>query len=212
MLRSTQNELVQAGKLAMLGQMATGITHELNQPLAAIRAFADNARVFLARGQGEQVAGNLGHISEASARMGAIIGQLKGFARKDESDCARSIWRASVRASAFLLESEFRRHGVTLEIDTRPDGVKVSGDSVRIEQVLINLLRNALDAVEAAERQMVAITLARDGGCALVASATAAPAFRNRWRRICSSRFHHQAVRARDWDWGWRSRRRSCRP
>jgi two-component system C4-dicarboxylate transport sensor histidine kinase DctB len=166
LLRSTQNELVQAGKLAMLGQMATGITHELNQPLAAIRAFADNARVFLERGQGEQVAGNLGHISEASARMGAIIGQLTGFARKDEAIATVDL-AASVRASAFLLESEFRRHGVTLEIDAA-DGVKVTGDSVRIEQVLINLLRNALDAVEAAERQMVAITLTRDGGCALV--------------------------------------------
>ena len=166
LLRSTQNELVQAGKLAMLGQMATGITHELNQPLAAIRAFADNARVFLERGQGEQVAGNLGHISEASARMGAIIGQLKGFARKDEAIATVDL-AVSVRASAFLLESEFRRHGVTLEIDAA-DGVKVTGDSVRIEQVLINLLRNALDAVEAAERRMVAITLTRDGGCALV--------------------------------------------
>jgi two-component system C4-dicarboxylate transport sensor histidine kinase DctB len=166
MLRSTQNELVQTGKLAMLGQMATGITHELNQPLAAIRAFADNARVFLARGQGEQVEGNLGHISEASARMGAIIGQLKGFARKDETVAPVDL-APSVRASAFLLESEFRRHGVTLDIDAA-DGLKVSGDSVRIEQVLINLLRNALDAVEAGERREVAIRLERDGDCALV--------------------------------------------
>jgi two-component system C4-dicarboxylate transport sensor histidine kinase DctB len=167
LLRSTQNELVQAGKLAMLGQMATGITHELNQPLAAIRAFADNARVFLERGQGEQVAGNLGHISEASARMGAIIGQLKGFARKDETLGTVEL-AASVRASAFLLESEFRRHAVTLEIDVGVENLKVTGDSVRIEQVLINLLRNALDAVENAERRVVAIRLARDGDNALV--------------------------------------------
>ncbi|OFA05889.1 ATP-binding protein [Duganella sp. HH101] len=166
LLRSTQNELVQAGKLAMLGQMAAGITHELNQPLAAIRAFADNARVFLERGQGEQVAGNLGHISEASARMGAIIGQLKGFARKDETVATVDL-AASVRASAFLLESEFRRHAVALEI-AASDGIRVTGDSVRIEQVLINLLRNALDAVETAERREVAIRLERDGACALV--------------------------------------------
>lgn len=166
LLRSTQNELVQAGKLAMLGQMAAGITHELNQPLAAIRAFADNARVFLERGQGEQVAGNLGHISEASARMGAIIGQLKGFARKDETVATVDL-AASVRASAFLLESEFRRHAVALEI-AASDGIRVTGDSVRIEQVLINLLRNALDAVETAERRVVVISLERDGACALV--------------------------------------------
>ena len=82
LLRSTQDELVQAGKLAMLGQMAAGVTHELNQPLAAIRAFADNSVKFLARGQQAQVAENLQHISSASAHMGRIIGQLKGFARK----------------------------------------------------------------------------------------------------------------------------------
>jgi two-component system C4-dicarboxylate transport sensor histidine kinase DctB len=160
LLRSTQNELVQAGKLAMLGQMATGITHELNQPLAAIRAFADNARVFLERGQCQQAASNLGHIGEASARMGAIIGQLKGFARKDEAIATVDL-AASVRASAFLMAGEYRRHDVTLQIDA-PDNITVKGDSVRIEQVLINLLRNALDAVENAEYRVVAITLARE--------------------------------------------------
>lgn len=214
MLRSTQNELVQAGKLAMLGQMAAGVTHELNQPLAAIRAFADNARTFLQRGQPAQAEANLGHIGDASARMGAIIAQLKGFARKDESICSVELAK-SVRASAFMMESEFRRHGVALAIDVganpaaagghalsndrddRDDGgaspaapsghtlsdrgddgaaapgspgadggaapLLVAGDAVRIEQVLINLLRNALDAVEDAPQRQVCIALARVG-------------------------------------------------
>ncbi|WP_228893641.1 sensor histidine kinase [Pseudoduganella aquatica] len=164
MLRSTQNELVQAGKLAMLGQMAAGVTHELNQPLAAIRAFADNARTFLQRGQAAQAEANLGHIGDASARMGAIISQLKGFARKDEAICAVDMAKP-VRASAFMMESEFRRHGVALAIDAgaEPDAVPllVAGDPVRIEQVLINLLRNALDAVEESPERQVCITLAR---------------------------------------------------
>ena len=172
MLRSTQNELVQAGKLAMLGQMAAGVTHELNQPLAAIRAFADNARTFLQRGQPAQAEANLGHIGDASARMGAIIAQLKGFARKDESICSVELAK-SVRASAFMMESEFRRHGVALAIDTGPDAATgspllVAGDAVRIEQVLINLLRNALDAVEDAPQREVSITLARVDGHAEV--------------------------------------------
>ena len=82
LLRTTRNEMVQAGKLAMLGQMAAGITHELNQPLTAIRAFADNASIFLSRGNVPQADDNLRHISAAGARMGSIVAQLKGFARK----------------------------------------------------------------------------------------------------------------------------------
>ena len=162
-LRSTQNELVQAGKLAMLGQMAAGVTHELNQPLAAIRAFADNARTFLERGQPAQAASNLAHIGDASARMGAIIGQLKGFARKDESIGPVELGRA-VRSSAFLLESEFKRRNAVLDIDTGAEPLTVAGDMVRIEQVLINLLRNALDAVEGRPAPRVAVALSREGG------------------------------------------------
>ena len=167
LLRSTQNELVQAGKLAMLGQMAAGVTHELNQPLAAIRAFADNARTFLERGQAAQAANNLTHIGDASARMGAIISQLKGFARKDETIATVDLSQ-SVRASVFLLESEFRRHDVTLSSESCEEALLVAGDAVRIEQVLINLLRNALDAVEGAEQRQVCVALSRDGDHALV--------------------------------------------
>ncbi|WP_371867845.1 sensor histidine kinase [Pseudoduganella rivuli] len=162
MLRTTQNQLVQAGKLAMLGQMAAGITHELNQPLAAIRAFADNARVFLERGRPEQADANLGHISDASARMGAIISQLKGFARKDEAITQVNLAR-SVQASALLVDNDFKRQGVTLETgDLTGSEITVAGDAVRIEQVLINLLRNALDAVAGMEEthpRTVTVTL-----------------------------------------------------
>ncbi|KRB98288.1 ATP-binding protein [Duganella sp. Root198D2] len=161
-LRTTQNELVQAGKLAMLGQMAAGVTHELNQPLAAIRAFADNARTFLDRGQPEQAASNLGHIGDASARMGAIISQLKGFARKDDTIGPVDFARA-VRSSTFLLESESKRRNVAMEIETGAEPLVVAGDTVRIEQVLINILRNALDAVEGTPQPRVSIVLSREG-------------------------------------------------
>lgn len=165
LLRSTQDDLVQAGKLAMLGQMAAGITHELNQPLAAIRAFADNARTFLERGQQAQAAGNLAHIGDASARMGAIIGQLKGFARRDETLGSVDL-AASLRASTLLLESDLQRHGVELVIDAM--ALQVKGSAVRVEQVLINLLRNAVDAVEAAPTRRVHATILNDAGSAVV--------------------------------------------
>jgi two-component system C4-dicarboxylate transport sensor histidine kinase DctB len=161
LLRNTQNELVQAGKLTMLGQMAAGVTHELSQPLTAIRAFSDNAKTFLERGQTDKATENLSQISAASERMGAIIGQLKGFARKSDAsatDLAPVNLAQSIRTSARLLESDFQRCACTLQINVE-DEVQVVGDALRIEQVLINLLRNALEAAETSAQKSVVVHL-----------------------------------------------------
>lgn len=167
LLRSTQNELVQAGKLAMLGQMAAGVTHELNQPLAAIRTFADNAVTFLSRGQADRAGENLSHISAASARMGTIIAQLKGFARKSHESVSTVDLTKSIEVSALLLQNDFQHYQVRLDIDIQ-DRVMVMGDEVRAEQVLINLIRNALDAVKAMENRTVTVTLRREGTDAVI--------------------------------------------
>lgn len=161
LLRTTRNEMVQAGKLAMLGQMAAGITHELNQPLTAIRAFADNASIFLSRGNVPQADDNLRHISAASARMGSIVAQLKGFARKSPEAVAVVEVNQAIQGAALLLHSEFIRHGVQLVLHT-PNLLHVLGDTVRVEQVLINLMRNALDAVELAAEKKVRVVLEAD--------------------------------------------------
>ena len=167
LLRDTQNELIQAGKLTMLGQMAVGMTHELNQPLTAIRAFSDNAMTFLARGQADRARDNLTHISAASERMGAIIGQMKGFARKSDASVVAVELAQSIHSSAHLLESEFLKHGCSLTIDIQ-QSAQVMGDAIRIEQVLINLLRNALDAAEPSAQKSVLVTLSREADEALI--------------------------------------------
>ena len=166
-MRNTQNELVQAGKLTMLGQMAAGVTHELNQPLTALRAFADNARVFLQRGNQDRVEENLGHISAASERMGTIISQLKGFARKSDDAVVAVDMAQSIRNSALLLDSDIQRSHTALEVAIA-EPLQVTGDAVRIEQVLINLMRNAIDAVRGSAQQHVRVTLQRDGSGCLV--------------------------------------------
>src|SRR5204862_3979149 len=144
-LRATQNELVQAGKLAALGQMSAAIAHEINQPLAAIRTFMASTKVFAERGNVGQVARNLDHITDLAERMASITGHLKTFARKSESGHPEPVLvdRAIDRA-LFLLESQIRVAGVRVEKDVARD-VWVLGYAVQLEQVIINLVRNALD-------------------------------------------------------------------
>ena len=95
------------------------------------------------------------------------MGKLKGFGRKSHESVATVDLAQSIQASAFLLQSEFRRHDVALEVEVQ-EPVRVMGDAGRTEQVLINLLRNALDAVSAAPEKVVAVTLRRDGDAAIL--------------------------------------------
>jgi two-component system C4-dicarboxylate transport sensor histidine kinase DctB len=145
-LRATQDELVQAGKLAVLGQMAASITHEINQPLAALRALNDNARVFLERGMQADAEANLEAIANLTQRIAAIVAQLKGFARRDELRVQPVPVAPAFHSALALVSAEARRQGVRLDCPPVPDGLAVMGQQVRIEQVLVNLLRNGIDA------------------------------------------------------------------
>jgi two-component system, NtrC family, C4-dicarboxylate transport sensor histidine kinase DctB len=162
LLRETQSELIQAGKLAMLGQMAAGMTHELNQPLTALRVFADNAIAFLDLGDASSARENLGHIANAAGRMGRLIGQLKGFARKSPGSTCTVDLATSIENSALLLRSDFGEADATLEVHVEKAAV-VIGDPIRVEQVLINLMRNALDAVKDCTVRRVVVTLSTNG-------------------------------------------------
>lgn len=143
----TQDELIQASKLAALGQLAAGIVHELNQPLAAIRAYASNACTFLERERPEAARGNLDLIGELTERMATLTSELKTFARRTSDEVAEIDLRASVGRARALLEPRLRKDGVTLVL-ALPDGpVTVRANAIRIEQVLVNLLKNAADAL-----------------------------------------------------------------
>ncbi|NUY33732.1 sensor histidine kinase [Paraburkholderia sp. JPY303] len=169
-LRAAHDELIQASKLAALGQMAAGITHELNQPLAALRSFSDNTRVLLERGDHASVRENLEAIAALTERMGKITNQLKLFVGRARPRSARASIVRALRNVVALLQK--RLQGVELEfvlIDAEadidagaaaaPGGARMplnladdhpelvaNCDDLRLEQVLINLLGNALDA------------------------------------------------------------------
>src|SRR3546814_387613 len=145
-LREAQDELVQAGKLAALGQMSAAIAHEINQPLTAISTYAAASKVHVSRGDLASVTGNLSMIEDLTRRMAEISRHLKVFARKGVADRKPVALRAVLRRAIMLLDSRLRLESVDVRIDV-PEAATVAADDIRIEQVLINLLRNACDAM-----------------------------------------------------------------
>lgn len=147
-LRRTQAELVQATKLAALGQISAGLSHELNQPLAAIRSYSDNARTYLDREQIDPARSNLKGISELTARMGRIIKNLRTYAREEPATLRPISVEEAVTEALGLLDARIRTEKISVAA-TLPDiEPVVMGGAVRLQQVLVNLISNALDAMQ----------------------------------------------------------------
>jgi two-component system C4-dicarboxylate transport sensor histidine kinase DctB len=162
--RRAEEGLVQAGKLAALGQMAAGITHELNQPLAALRTLSANAGVFLQRGRMMDAVKNLEVIGELIDRMGKITGQLKAFARKDPVQLRPVSLKRSLANALFLLNQKATEQRVTIAEEWPGRDVWVLGDPTRLEQVIVNLGANAMDAMvgQAQQRMTIAVIVVGD--------------------------------------------------
>ncbi len=160
-LQGVQQDLVQANRLAILGQVAAGVAHEINQPVATIRAYADNAKAFLDRGKGEMAKENLELIANLTDRIGAITGELKGLARKGRQAAVPVDLKAAIDGALFLLKSRFAGSFDRLEIGDIPSDLKVLGQRIRLEQVLINLLQNALQAIEGKADAAITLRLSR---------------------------------------------------
>jgi len=145
-LRRAQDELIQAGKLAVIGQMSTSIAHELNQPLAALRTLSGNTIRFLQRGALDTASTNLQTINELVDRMGRITASLRAFARRSEDRGEASLTQA-VEAALLLLHPRLERTPLTMHRDFSE--ARLAIDQTRLEQILVNLLVNALDAMSA---------------------------------------------------------------
>ncbi len=158
-LRRAQEDLVQAGKLAALGQLASGITHELSQPLTAIGTYADNAGRFLERDQRDEAMQNLSTISSLVGRAANIMDHLRVFARKTPAQMAPVEICEIVRRTVGLLADVGRFKGVDLHVDLPDQEIYAFAEPIRLEQVLINLLQNAVDAVQDSERKHVTLSI-----------------------------------------------------
>jgi len=163
-LKKAQNELVQAGKLSALGQMSAGISHELNQPLMAIRSFAENGTMLIDKEKPDVARENLSRISDLARRMGRIIKNLRAFARQETGPMTDVDLVQAVNAALEMTAETMTRCGVTL--DWQPPGVPVMvrGGEVRLTQVVVNLISNASDAMDnaAAKRIEVRINTGED--------------------------------------------------
>jgi two-component system C4-dicarboxylate transport sensor histidine kinase DctB len=162
-LRLTQDELIQAAKLAVLGQMSASISHELNNPLAAIRSFAENGKLFLKKEKFERVEDNLSRISALTDRMANISQQLRSFAKKTSGNELTKTRLLPVIASAkALMKPAFKSARVNLSADSIAQDADVLINTIQLEQVLVNLLTNAIEAVKDQEDKSVWLSVELD--------------------------------------------------
>jgi two-component system, NtrC family, C4-dicarboxylate transport sensor histidine kinase DctB len=154
-LRRTQSDLVQAGKLAALGQMSAALSHEINQPLAAARNFADSAAILIDRGDTARAKDNIGQILGLIDRMAAIARHLRHVARKPDGLLKDIVLADAVAEALAIVGPRLTDVAVTV---TLPDDLPlVRGGPVRLQQVLINLVSNAADAVDGVDAPQIIV-------------------------------------------------------
>uniref|UniRef100_UPI003BA8640E sensor histidine kinase n=1 Tax=Stappia sp. TaxID=1870903 RepID=UPI003BA8640E len=167
-LRETQAGLARASRLAAVGEMSAAVAHELNQPLAALGMFVSGARLFEERGDGEALRENLDEIDALRHRMATLTQELKRFARPGESRIENVDLRECLKTSAKLLRPRVEETGTSLALHLPGEAVVASTAPLRLEQVLVNLLRNAVDACQAAPSPRVEGRLGREDGFAVI--------------------------------------------
>ncbi len=158
-LAVAEQTLEQSNKLAALGEMSAAVSHELNQPLAAMKTYLAGARLLMKRNRSEEALSSFGRIDDLIERMGGITRQLKSYARKGEEAFAPVDMGQAISTSLAMMEPQLRQRQVQISRIVPDDPVFVMGDQLRIEQVLVNLLRNALDATKTVSDPKVEIIL-----------------------------------------------------
>ena len=141
-----REELIQANKLATLGQIAAGVAHEINQPVAAIRTHADTANAYLDRDDPEAARRSLGRVAELTGRIGVITDELRAFSRKSSQAVSAVSPAAAIDGALLLIGGRLREGGIELVRGGDPD-LRVQAEPIRLEQVVVNLLQNGFEAM-----------------------------------------------------------------
>ena len=159
-LAVAEQTLEQSSKLAALGEMSAAVSHELNQPLAAMKTYLAGARLLLQRNRPEEALSSFQRIDDLIGRMGTITHQLKSYARKGGSALTPVNMGDALNSALSMMEPQLKQRQIRISRAVPSQPVMVLGDRVRIEQVMINLLRNAIDATGAVDDPEVDIILA----------------------------------------------------
>jgi two-component system, NtrC family, C4-dicarboxylate transport sensor histidine kinase DctB len=160
-LQVAEQTIAQSNKLAVLGEMSAAVSHELNQPLAAMKTYLAGARLLLQRKRPDEALSSFARIDDLIDRMGAITRQLKSYARKGGEAFEPFDTRSAIASALQMMEPQLKTRKVTITRTLPAQPVVVNGDRLRLEQVLINLLRNALDATKATRDPTIDIILAQ---------------------------------------------------
>ena len=161
-LLAVEQTLEQHSKLAALGEMSAAISHELNQPLAAMKTYLAGASLLLKRNRPNETVTALMRIDDLIQRMGGITKQLKSFARKNTESFVPLNFNEAFLSAIAIMEPQLKQTNVKLETFIEPEPIIIMADQQRLEQVIINLLRNALDAVMEIEQPEIKISLTKD--------------------------------------------------
>ena len=176
-LRNKQEQLVQAGKLATLGELTTGVAHELNNPLNNIGLFVGNAvdLIELAGTDKAKIVGELRHAMEQVGKATAIISHLRTFGRAAPASRERISLRQVIERALSLMHEQLRLREIEVTVDLGVDEPVVIGNAIQLEQVFINLLTNARDAVSDSARKAIHISGSLGFGAVRVAFADTGP-------------------------------------
>ena len=145
-LQVAEQTLAQSSKLAALGEMSAAVSHELNQPLAAMKTYLAGAKLLLQRKRLDEAFSSFQRIDDLIGRMSAITRQLKSYARKGGEDLVPLDVRLALNGALAIMEPQLKLRQISLSKTMPSSPVMILGDQLRFEQVVVNLLRNALDA------------------------------------------------------------------
>lgn len=168
-LQQVQRELIQAEKLAVLGEMSAGINHEINQPLTALKSYAANSLRFAERGDTEVVKQNLATMVQLVEVMSKIVRRFKIFSRKSAHRLGPVSLQIALNDSLDLLQNQLESSRADLQVQMPEQDLLVMADNILLEQVLVNLLNNALQVVQGQSDAIVRLSVESGVGQVLVA-------------------------------------------